>query len=211
MTAATDEGPVRDLPPVRAALVAEVREHPKNPRKISDRAVEQVAESLRRFGWKQPAVLDADGYLVVGHTRYRAARLLGLTHMPVIDAADLSPDEVKAYRIADNRTHDFTTWDLPELTQQLQELEEDFAVVLALADWEAVTADAANLIGGGGSSGGGGGGGGGGTDLDLPQEVVDALDGGFIINVCFHTKEEALAAQQAIIDLPGVFDVRHDF
>jgi hypothetical protein len=201
---------VRDLPPVRAARVQDVREHPKNPRKIGEQAVRQVAHSLRRFGWKQPLVIDADGYLAVGHARLRAAKLLGLTHVPVIDATDLTPQEVQAYRIADNRTHDFTTWDLPELTQQLAELEEDFAEVLALADWEAVTAEAAERMGGDGS-GGGSGSGGGAAGVVLPDDVVDSLDGGFLLNVSFHTKEEALAAQEAILDLPGAFNVRHDF
>jgi hypothetical protein len=200
---------VRELPPVRAARVEDIQESERNPRKISDRAVEQVAESLRQFGWKQPLVVDRHGRLIVGHTRHRAARMLGLTHVPVIDATDLTPDQVKAYRIADNRTHDFTTWDLPELTQQLKELEDDFAVVLALADWDTVTAEAAALIGGRGGSGGGGGAGL--IDDDLPSGVIAALDGGFVVNVLFHTKEDALAAQEAIMDLPGVIDVRHDF
>jgi hypothetical protein len=184
-----------------------VRESKTNPRKIPERAVEIVAHSLRRFGWKQPLVIDRDGNLIAGHTRHRAARTLGLTKVPVIVADDLTPAEVDAYRIADNRTHDFTTWDFPELTQQLKELEDDFADVLALSDWEAITAEAQALIGGRN----GGGGGGSLTDLDLPGKVIDALDGGFIINVCFHTKEEALEAEQTIFDLPGVFDVRHDF
>ncbi len=207
MTAAEPE--VRDLPPVRAARVEDVKEHPRTPRRIPDQAVRQTAHSLRRFGWKQPLVVDADGYLVVGHTRLRAARSLGLTHVPEVDATDLDPEEVKAYRIADNRTHDFTTWDLPELTQQLAELDSQFAEVLALADWEAVTAEAVERMAGG--PGGGGGGTGGDLDLDLPDGVATVLDGGFQLNVCFRTKEEALDAQEAILDLPGVFDVRNDF
>lgn len=210
MTAAPEQE-VRELPPVRAAKVGDLREHPKNPRKIGERAVQQVAHSLRRFGWKQPLVVDGDGYLAVGHTRLRAAKLLGLTHVPVIDATDLTPDEVKAYRIADNRTHDFTTWDLPELTQQLEELEADFAEVLALADWEAVTAEAAERMGGSSGGGEGGSGSSGAAGVVLPDDVIDSLDGGFLLNVSFHSKEEALAAEEAILDLPGAFNVRHDF
>jgi len=207
--AAVEEAPVRDLPPVHAVAVTDLRESDKNARKIPQAAVELVAASLRRFGWKQPVVVDADRNIVVGHTRYRAARHLGLTRVPVIMADDLTPAEVDAYRIADNRTHDFTTWDLPELAVQLAALDDDFADVLALADWEAVTAEAAALIPGGG--GGGSGGAGGLMGLDLPENVVNALDGGFIVHVCFHSKEEALAAEQTMIDLPGAFDVRHDF
>jgi ParB-like chromosome segregation protein Spo0J len=192
----TGEQPVRDLPPVHVLGIDQVRESATNPRKIPDRAVELVTHSLRRFGWKQPLVADRDGNLIVGHTRHRAARALGLTRVPVILAEDLTPAEVDAYRIADNRSHDFTTWDLPELAVQLAELEEDFADVLALADWEAVTAaleDATRGL----------------PDLNLPTEVQNALDGGFVLTVCFHTKEQALAAEQTLIDLPGAFDVRH--
>lgn len=185
-----------DLPKVRVLPIGDVKESAKNPRKIPGRAVEIVAESIRRFGWKQPLVVDADHTLIVGHTRHRAARSLGLTEVPVIIASDLTPAEVDAYRIADNRASDFTTWDLPELTQQLAELEAEFADVLALADWDAVSADAERAGLG---------------EVSLPPKVAHALDGGFQLNVCFYTKEEALAAEAAIIELDGVFDVRHDF
>ena len=204
MTAVSPEA--RELPPVHRLSVDEVRESARNPRKIPEAAVKIVAESIRRFGWKQPLVVDADRTIIVGHTRHRAARLLGLTDVPVIIASDLTPEEVNAYRIADNRSGDFTTWDLPELAQQLAELEDDFADVLALADWEAVSAEAAERIGGSGGSGSGGG-----MDLDLPEATATVLDGGFQLNVCFYSKEEALAAQEGILNLPGVFDVRHDF
>jgi hypothetical protein len=196
----TDPAGVRDLPPVHSFRIEEVRESPENPRVIPQRAVELVAGSLRRFGWKQPLVVDRDGMIVVGHTRYRAARLLKLTHVPGIVADDLTPEEVDAYRIADNRTGDFTTWDLPALTQQLDALADDFADVLALTDWEAVMAQYADLAGGGD------------TSLGLPEEVRNTLHGGggFIVNVHFHTKEQGLAAEQTLIDLPGVYDVRHE-
>lgn len=193
-----DEGrAVRELPTVHYLAVDEVRESPRNPRKIPPRAVELVAESINRFGWKQPIVVDRDRTLIVGHTRHRAARLLGLDRVPVIIADDLTPAEVDAYRVGDNRSHDFTTWDLPALTELLEELSEDFGDVLGLADWEAVAADLDEATGAGG--------------LSLPGNVRDALDGGFQLNVCFHTKEQALAVEEAILDLPGVFDVRHDF
>jgi hypothetical protein len=202
-----EETGVRPLPRIHSLTVTEVRESSRNPRKIPERAVQLVAESLNRFGWKQPIVVDADHTIVVGHTRHRAARLLGLTHVPVVIATDLTPSEVDAYRIADNRTSDFTTWDLPELTQQLKELEDEFADVLALADWEGITADAQAVIGGEG----GGSGTSSSMDLDLPTSIATTLDGGFQLNVCFHTKEDALAAEEHLLDMPGVFDVRHDF
>lgn len=198
--------PVRELPPVHMLGVGDIRESASNPRKIPERAVELVARSIERFGWKQPLVVDGQRNLIAGHTRYRAARSLGLARVPVIIADDLTPAEVDAYRIADNRTHDFTSWDFPELAQQLKELDDEFAEVLALADWEAITAEAADRIGGGE-----GGRGGGAAGVSLPDDVIDSLDGGFMLNVSFHTKEEALAAEEAILDLPGAFNVRHDF
>ena len=191
----TGPEPVRDLPTPQALPIEAVREADSNPRVISDRAVEVVAESLRRFGWKQPIVTDRDGNIIVGHTRHRAARLLGLTQVPVVIADDLDHDEAAAYRIVDNRTRDYTTWDLPALAKELEALSADYADVLALADWEAVTSRFDELNKG---------------ELDLPEEVKNALDGGFSITVYFQSKEEALAAEQDIMDLPGVFDVRHD-
>jgi ParB-like nuclease family protein len=197
-----EERTVRDLPTVHYLPVGDVRESPTNPRKIPDRAVELVAQSITRFGWKQPLVVDRDGNLIVGHTRHRAARSLGLSTVPAIVADDLTPAEVDAYRIADNRSHDFTSWDLPALSGLLDELSEEFSDVLALTDWQAVHAELQEVTGSGG---------GGVPGLTLPGKVGDALDGGFIINVHFHSKEDALAAESIIIDLPGAFDVRHDF
>jgi ParB-like chromosome segregation protein Spo0J len=176
----------------------QITERPDNPRNIPDAAVTHVAVSLRRFGWKQPLVIDRDHHLVVGHTRHRAARSLGLPFVPAVIADDLTEAEIDAYRIVDNRTHEFSTWDLPELTRQLDVLSDEFSDVLVLADWEAVLADLEDATAGL-------------ADLDLPDGVKDALTGGFQLNVCFHTKEQALAAEQTLIDLPGAFDVRHDF
>lgn len=190
---------VRDLPTVEMVDIEKVREAEENPRTISTRAVDVLALSLERFGWKQPLVVDGDGRIIVGHTRHRAARKLGLTRVPVIIADDLTPAEVDAYRIADNRTHDFTTWDLPALVDQLDALADDFSDVLALADWEAVAAELENAGNGGGEN-----------ELTLPEEVEHALDGGFVLTVHFHSREAALAAEEAIIELPGAFDVRHD-
>ena len=204
-----DTTPVRPLPQAQQLPVTEVREAEKNPRRIPERAVELVAQSIRRFGWQQPLVVDRDRYLIVGHTRYRAAQSMGLTHVPVVIAEDLTPEEVRAYRIADNRTHDFTSWDLPGLAQELEDLSAEFGDVLALADWEVVSArmeEAAERAGGDAGDVEDGL-----PELDLPRDVKDALDGGFQVNVCFHTKEQALAAQLALMELPGVFDVRHDF
>src|SRR3954470_3685519 len=122
---------VAPLGRVEMVPVGSVRPAKGNPRKIPDQAVEVVAESLLKFGWQQPLVVDAAGELIVGHTRYRAALKLKQTHVPVVRAEALSPEQVRAYRIADNRTGDFTSWDFPELARELEQIGDEYAAVLA--------------------------------------------------------------------------------
>ncbi len=102
--------------------LAEIKPYEKNPR-INDAAVEVVAESIRQFGFRQPIVVDADGVIVVGHTRWKAAARLGLERVPVHVARELTPEQARAYRIADNATADLATWDLELLPAELSELQ----------------------------------------------------------------------------------------
>ena len=102
----------------------------RNPRKISDQAVSSVAGSIKEFGFKSPIIVDGDGVIINGHTRLRAAQQLGLETVPVIVASDLTPAQVQAYRLADNRVAEFTDWDVDLLNIELGELEDfdlDFA------------------------------------------------------------------------------------
>ena len=92
-----------------------------NPRK-NDKAVEQVAESIQAVGFRNPIILDKDGVIIAGHTRLKAARKLGLKQVPCIVAADLTPEQVKLYRLADNKTAEAATWDDEKLAQELEEL-----------------------------------------------------------------------------------------
>ena len=78
--------------------IKDIRPYDNNPR-INDDAVDAVAASLKEFGFRQPIVIDGDGIIVCGHTRYKAAQQLGLTKVPVHVATDLSPQQIKAYRI----------------------------------------------------------------------------------------------------------------
>lgn len=95
----------------------------KNPR-INDNAVDAVAASLKEFGFRQPIVVDKDGIIVCGHTRYKAALQLGLKKIPVHVATDLTPEQIKAYRIADNKTSDLAEWDYDILPIELSELQD---------------------------------------------------------------------------------------
>jgi DNA modification methylase len=93
-----------------------------NPRR-NDHAVDAVAESIRLFGFRQPIVVDSDGVIVVGHTRWKAAQKLGLAEAPVHIAADLTPEQARAYRIADNKVAELADWDPEMLRAELAELE----------------------------------------------------------------------------------------
>ncbi len=90
----------------------------KNPRDNS-KAIEAVAQSIRDFGFNQPIVVDKNKVIVVGHTRHSSALLLGLTKVPVMDCDHLTKKQIRAYRIADNRTNENSFWLEIELTEEL--------------------------------------------------------------------------------------------
>jgi len=85
--------------------------------------VDKVAASIKEFGFKQPIVVDKEFTIIAGHTRLKAAKKLGLKEVPVIVADDLNDAQVKAYRLADNKTAEFAEWDMSALATELQELE----------------------------------------------------------------------------------------
>jgi site-specific DNA-methyltransferase (adenine-specific) len=102
--------------------IGSVRPDDHNPR-INDAAVEAVAASIRAFGFRQPLVVDEEGAIVVGHTRYQAALLLGMTEVPVHVARGLTPAQAQAYGIADNQTARLSEFcRLPLEPAELQEL-----------------------------------------------------------------------------------------
>ena len=103
--------------------LSDVKPYETNPR-VNDDAVAAVAASIREFGFRQPIVVDTDGVIVVGHTRYRAAVQLGLEKVPIHVAKDLTPEQIKAYRIADNQTATLSEWDMDLLPIELLELEQ---------------------------------------------------------------------------------------
>lgn len=90
----------------------------------NEAAVGAVAESIKRFGFRQPIVVDAEGVIVCGHTRWKAARSLGMDKAPVHVAADLTPEQARAYRVADNRTAELSEWDEVLLPAELAALPE---------------------------------------------------------------------------------------
>lgn len=103
-----------------------IRPYDNNPRIISEKAVRAVAESIEKFGWQQPLVVDADGVIICGHTRWRAAKYLNLEQVPVIVADELTPEQVRAYRIADNKTAERSSWNLDLLPDEIAPIETEF-------------------------------------------------------------------------------------
>ena len=97
-------------------------DYPLNARKWKPEAVAKVADSIKRYGWRQPIVVDDAGVIVIGHLRRMAARQAGLSPVPVHVAAELSPEAVRGLRLADNRTHDEAAWDLELLAREFGEL-----------------------------------------------------------------------------------------
>jgi len=107
---------------VKTVKISELKPHPKNPRVHPDSAIEKLERSIKEFGWTNPILVSADGYILAGHARLKAAKQAGLKEVPVIHLP-LEGAKAEAYMIADNRLQDETDWDLPKLKDLLQELD----------------------------------------------------------------------------------------
>ncbi len=118
--------------------LAEIKPYEKNPR-LNDDAVQAVANSIQAFGWRQPIVVDGDGVIICGHTRWKAAQRLGLAMVPVHVATDLSPEQVRAYRIADNKSAELAEWNMDLLPLEMTALQG------AGIDWSALGFSADDL------------------------------------------------------------------
>lgn len=101
--------------------LSEIRTYKRNPRK-NGKAVDVVARSIKNFGFKVPVVIDSDGVIIAGHTRYSASQQLGLTEIPCIIADDLTEEQVRAFRLADNKTSELAEWDFDLLDRELDSI-----------------------------------------------------------------------------------------
>lgn len=101
--------------------IGELKPYENNPRH-NDMAVDAVAASIKQFGFKNPVIIDKDGVIVAGHTRYKAAKKLEITDIPCISADDLSEEQIKAFRLADNKTAELAEWDEDLLGKEMQEI-----------------------------------------------------------------------------------------
>lgn len=103
--------------------VGSIKPYSRNAKKHTAEQVERVANSIREFGWQQPIVVDKDGVVVIGHARLKAAKKLGLDSVPVVHADDLSPEQVRALRLVDNKTNE-SAWDTSKLNLELSAIED---------------------------------------------------------------------------------------
>lgn len=102
--------------------ISNISAYSNNARKISDQAVAAVAQSISDFGFNNPILVDSNMVIVAGHTRFLAAKKLKLANVPVVILKDLSEKKAAAFRLIDNRTAQFSEWDLPKLEIELSDL-----------------------------------------------------------------------------------------
>lgn len=161
----------------------------RNPRVVTDEAVNAVAESIKRYGYQQPIVVDSENVIVMGHTRYAALRRLGATEAPVHVAATLSTAQAKQLRVIDNRTHELTSWDFEGLVAELDELDDDLMRAYFPEVVSEPEGDADPALG----------------EFDLgPVNPADAGDVEFVCPSCFHewempvTREAVMSGRLAV-------------
>ena len=111
----------------------EITPYENNPR-INDNAIDKVVESISEFGFTNPILLDENNVIIAGHTRYEASKVLGLDEVPCIYLTDLSEEQIKAYRLVDNKTSEFAGWDFEALSRELTEIGDN--VDMSLFDFE---------------------------------------------------------------------------
>lgn len=111
---------------IKEVSINDIIPYENNPRK-NEEAVDAVAASIRSFGFKVPVILDRDGVIVAGHTRVRAAKSLGMKAVPCLYADDLTPEQIKAFRLADNKVAELSEWDVELLEKELADIDFDMS------------------------------------------------------------------------------------
>ena len=103
--------------------LTEIKPYWRNPRN-NEAAIAAVKQSIKDYGFNYPIVVDADNVIIAGHTRYKALQELGVKEVPCVVKKDLTPQEIKEYRIADNKTSELSSWDMDKLIPELREIED---------------------------------------------------------------------------------------
>ena len=109
---------------IKMVKVEDLKPYVNNPR-LNDDAVEYVANSIKQFGFKVPMVIDKDNVIVAGHTRFKASLELGLKEVPCIIADDLTDEQIKAFRLPDNKVSEKADWNIELLDEELNDLDID--------------------------------------------------------------------------------------
>lgn len=125
---------------VKDVDIAELKPYDKNPRIIGNDAIDAVAASIKQFGFRQPIVVDENNVIIAGHTRYKAALKLNIAVVPIHVAVGLTPEQIKAYRIADNRLNELSRWDYDTLAEELAVIAES-SLDMTVLGWDKLELD----------------------------------------------------------------------
>ena len=163
---------------IESRLLADIVPYAKNAKKHDNRQINNVAESIKQYGFVQPIVIDRDGVIVIGHCRALAAKKLGMKEVPCVCVDDLTPEQVNALRLVDNKSNE-SEWDFDLLTDELADLDlSDFDFDFCIYDEE--------------------------EDFDENDlERDDEKDGGVLIQITFRNLQEYKNAENAIKDIIG--------
>lgn len=118
----------------------DIKPYKNNPRN-NDNAVDYVAKSIKEFGFKVPIVIDKDNVIVTGHTRYKAAQKLEIAEVPCIKASDLNEEQIKAFRLADNKVSEYSTWDFDLLVNEITNIQDIEMEEFGFIDMEEIDLD----------------------------------------------------------------------
>ena len=105
--------------------IDELKEYKKNPR-VNDNSIKEVAESIKRYGFKIPILIDKNNVIICGHTRYRASKLLNIKKIPCIVEEKLNDEQIKAFRLVDNKVSEYSRWDYSKLIDEIKKIDDDF-------------------------------------------------------------------------------------
>lgn len=128
--------------------IAEIKPYWRNPRD-NEKAIDAVMQSIKDYGFNQPLIIDSENVIIAGHTRYKALLRLGATSIPCIVKSDLTPQQAKEYRIADNKTSELSSWDMDRLIPELREIESivDMSIYFPTIDLSELLQQTAGAIG----------------------------------------------------------------
>jgi hypothetical protein len=174
---------------VTIGKVEEITPYEDNAR-INDKAVEKVAQSIKEFGWQSPIVVDENNVILAGHSRHKAAMLLGLEEVPIKVAEGLSEDNKMAYRLMDNKSQDFAQWDNGLLAQEFEKLsEKDFDMKLTGFELDEISKIYSSFL-----------------EFDMPEETDFDID----VSDDFHVPETNIKQFMLLYDVDQLIQLKEN-